>query len=196
MKNSIALLTFIAALWMAAPEIAQAQKKSDTKSDSHWLVKPGQVGLITKDMSIRELIELLPEKQIEKVKGKGEFVGDEYDDYKIFDYKATHLLTITPEKNADLASKIQSIQIIDPRFKIEEGIGINSTHAELKAKLLVINYTPDTENIQINLKGNGTRFSIAKSELKEGWWDEDKMEIDRSKIPASAKITGFVIDWR
>lgn len=196
MKNPIALIIFISGLWMASPGTAQAQKKSDTKTDSHWLVKPGQVGLITKDMSIREIIELLPEKQIEKVIGKGEFEGDEYDDYKIFDYKGNHLLTITPKKNADLASKIQTVQIIDPRFKNKEGIGLSSTHAELKVAMLVIDYLPNTDAIQVHLKGTGAQFSIAKSSLEEGWWDDTKKKIDPSKIPDAAKISGFVLRWR
>lgn len=115
-----------------------------------FLITENSVGVFNKGMTIDELIQMVPKRQIKKKKGYGEFKDDSYDEYQIYDGENNPILTLTP---------------------------------------------PDLEHIVLSVGQIGAWFSINKSELEEGWWDEEEKKIDKTKIPAGSRFDSFIIWW-
>ncbi|MGB3780650.1 MAG: hypothetical protein WA960_19955 [Tunicatimonas sp.] len=101
-------------------DITKTQEKS-------YLITSNQVGLFTRQMTIGDIIKLLPKNQVQKKIGFGEFLDDTYDDYEIYDNVGSHLLTVTPKIQNDLMSEINRVLIVSPQYQTKEGIGLNST---------------------------------------------------------------------
>lgn len=169
--------------------------KSNLKIDS-FLITENSVGIFKRGMTINEVIEIIPEKQIKKKIGFGEFQDDTYDDYEIYDSKNTHLLTITPKIQYDLNSTINRVKIVDSRFKTESGIGIESTYDELLHEFEISDYSPDIEHIVLNVQQLNVWLSIKKTELNQEWWNEKTKKIDISKIPGDAQFDSFITWWK
>lgn len=192
----IALIVFSCAKWTEEKTLkAEIVNESYEIVVDPFLVTPNSVGIFKKGMTIGMAVELISEKQIIKKIGYGEFQDDIYDGYEIYDSNSEHLLTITPKAQNDLNSTINTILIVDNRFKTKSGIGSKSTYSELVGSFKINDYAPDLDRIVLTVDQLGAWFSIKKTELEVNWWDFEKKKIDISKIPADSKFDTFVIWW-
>ncbi len=176
-------------------ETSKKSELSPIKIDS-FLITENSVGIFNKGMTISKVIQLIPEKQIKKKIGYGEFEEDTYDDYEIYDEYNRHLVTLTPLIQNNLNSTINRILIIDHRFKTESGISVNSTYSELLKLFKVSDYSPDIKHVVLSVGQLGAWFSIRKTELEQGWWNEESKKINKSKIPSDSHFDSFVIWWK
>ena len=170
----------------------RAKKPSEYIFDS-FLISESSVGIFLRGMTIEEVYNSIPNKQIKNTIGYGEFVDDIYDDYEIYDTNGKKILVLTPKQNGNRNSKINRILVLDDRFNTKEKIGLNSTFGDLKKHYSTDTISPDIEHIFLDVKHINARFSINKSQLKEGWWN--KNGIDKTKIPDNAKVDGITIWW-
>lgn len=166
------------------------------KGQADFSITDSSVWIFRRGMTIGEAIQLLPGNQVRKVEGYGEFAEDVYEDYKVFDDKGNHLLTLSPKSNGDLQSEIERLLILDERFKTSKGINKTSTYAELSTAYKVDDYMTDIEVITLSIESLGAWFSINKAQLEEGWWNNADGKIDPSKIPMAATFDNFVIWWK
>ena len=197
--TTIILFSFIGATFhldyiRQITSLESAKTESRPNLDS-FLVTPTQVGIIRKDMTMSEAINLLPEDQVIKTRGYGEFPDDIYDDYEFYDSLGNHLFTLTPEYVDDLNQKINRVLIVDYRFQTASGIGLNSTYQDLIASYNVTKYSPDMDHITLAVGELSAWFSIDKDYLSEGWWDDKEKRINPDKIPGRAMLDSFVIWW-
>ncbi|MEC3907322.1 hypothetical protein VOI54_09860 [Tamlana sp. 2201CG12-4] len=144
-------------------------------------------------MTILDVYNIIPKHQIKKKIGYGEFADDTYEDYEIYDSNGKKLLVLTPKEAGDTNSKINRISILDKRFKTTKKIGLNSTFGDLSKYYSTDKISPDTEHIVLDINPINAWFSINKTELQEGWWNENGIDI--SKIPSNAKFDGITIWW-
>ncbi|GAB5526874.1 MAG: hypothetical protein Roseis2KO_47460 [Roseivirga sp.] len=164
-------------------------------ADSTFIVSTGQIGLIKQMMTVQEVLDTYPSGSIKKVTSQGEFAEDQYDDYEVHDSEGRHIFTFTPVRNNDPHARIESVTILDERFKTDKGIGLSSTYGQLTEAYEALDCSPDMETIDISITRLKARFSIQKSDLEEGWWKEREKEIDTSKIPTDTSLSGFLIQW-
>jgi hypothetical protein len=162
---------------------------------ANFLVSQSFVGPIKKGMSVRDVMEFLPDRQIKKVVGHGEFAEDEYDDYEIYDSSGKHILTITPVSRNDLDQKISRIEILDTRFKTDAKIGLGSSYGEIIKRYAKVDASPDIEVIVLQLPKINAWMSIDKNKLSEDWWDNSRKHVDLNRIPLEARTGSFVIWW-
>lgn len=167
--------------------------KPTEKAD--FLVTENNVSVFKKGMSVKDVLDIIPKVQIKKVVDKDDYENS-YDDYQYFDTNKTHLLTLTPTIQDDIQSKINRILILDNRFKTNKNIGLGSTYADLKNNYKITDIAPDLEHIVLTVGELNAWFSINKKQLLENWWDENKKQIDISKIPDTATFDTFVIWWK
>lgn len=160
---------------------------------NNFTISKNRVGIFFKGMTISDVYNIIPKAQIKKKIGYGEFADDIYDDYEIFDSKGKKILVLTPKQNGNTNSKINSISILDHRFETTEKIGLNSTFGELAKYYPIDKISPDMEHIVLDVKDINAWFSIKKTELQDGWWNNKS--VDRSKIPSKAKFDGITIWW-
>lgn len=90
----------------------------------------------------------------------------------------------------------RGILILDGRFQTTEKIGLNSTYGELKKNYHIDELSPYMENVTLIVSNINALFNIKVSELQDGWWNERKKVIDKSKIPSSTKFDQVIIWWR
>ena len=160
-----------------------------------YLITPSKVGLISKGMTVSNIVEVIPENQIQKKIGYGEFPDDTYDDYEVYDSLGNHILTVTPKTQNDSTSKINRILIVSPRCRTKEGIDLNSTYSELLKSYSVDEYSPDMEHVVLTVNSLNAWFSIKKTELEADWWNEEKKEVDITKIPPESRFESISIWW-
>ncbi|WP_282074098.1 hypothetical protein [Polaribacter atrinae] len=157
-------------------------------------ISANRVGIFSKGMTINDVYNSIPKKQIKKTVGYGEFADDTYDDYEIYDSNMKKILVLTPKQNGNTNSKINRISVLDSRFRTTEKIGLNSTFGDLKQYYATDKISPDMEHIVLDVNHINAWFSIKKSELDEGWWNGNG--IDKTKIPDNAKFDGITIWWK
>ncbi|PID68607.1 MAG: hypothetical protein CR968_01265, partial [Flavobacteriia bacterium] len=80
-------------------------------------ITANSIGVFNNQNTIAEVLHTLPNVQIEKKAGKGEFAEDVYDDYEVFNHNSKSLFTVTPEKQGDVHQKINRVKINSPFFK-------------------------------------------------------------------------------
>ncbi|SHK01336.1 hypothetical protein [Pseudozobellia thermophila] len=157
-------------------------------------ISKNRVGIFSKGMSISDVYNTLPRDQIKKKVGYGEFAGDTYDDYEIYDANGKKILVLTAMEKGNTHSKIGRVLILDKRFETAEKIGLGSTFGDLERYYATDKMSPDIEHIVIDVEPINAWFTIGKTELREGWWNG--RGIDRSKIPGTAKFDGICIWWK
>lgn len=154
------------------------------------------VGPIKKGMTVQDVLDLLPEKQINKVLGNGEFLGDEYDDYEIHDEFGKHVLTITPREKDNLKELIVRVAIVDQRFTTTLNVGLDTSYGMIHKMYPNLTVTPDIGSVVISLDDINAWMSIDKKQLPDDWWDEKNKRVNLHKIPLNAKIQSFGVEWR
>lgn len=174
------------------------EKKGLVKNETvytfdNFLISRHRVGIFSKGMSVSDLYKTIPDEQIKKTIGYGEFADDIYDDYEVYDSDGKLILVLTPAQNGNVNSQINRISILDHRFTTAEKIGLNSTFSDFDKLYPNENISADMEHIVVGIEEVNAIFSIKKTELQDGWWNGEG--IDTSKIPNSAKFDGFTIWW-
>ncbi len=187
MKCSFIYLTF--AICFSYPNFIQAQT-------SNYSITPSSVWIFEKGITIGEVLSIYPSDLIKKKIGTDEFGEPYYDDYEIYDSTNTHLLTLTPKRQNRMSSNIDRVMIVDNRFRTNDGVGMNSTYADLLKFSTVNDYQPDMNHIVLVVDSLNSSFSISKKGLDPGWWDEKKEDIDPSKIPTHSKLVDVVVWWK
>lgn len=95
-----------------------------------------------------------------------------------------------------MSSKINRVWVIDSRFRTENGIRIKPTYSDLLKICTVTDYQPTMEQIVLIVDSLNASFSISKKNLEPSWWDENKKDINPSKIPGDSKILGLTVWWK
>ncbi|TKD61839.1 hypothetical protein [Flavobacterium sp. ASW18X] len=111
---------------------------------------------------------------------------------KVFEKGGKHLLTLTPTD--DSIPKIENIQIMDPRYTTEEGIGLSSTFKDIQAKYTIKKIVNATNNIIIFINESNLYFTISKEELPESL-RYNRGSIEAVQIPDEAKIKYLMLAW-
>lgn len=112
---------------------------------------------------------------------------------KVFEKGGNHLLTLTP--SSDSIPTIENIDIRDPRFKTENGIGIQSTFKEIKEKYTIKKIQTSINNVVVFVKNSDVYFTIDKKELPSSLRYASSVNIEAVQIPDAAKIKYMMIGW-
>lgn len=169
-------------------------KKSTDHTYDNFHISENRVGKFSKGMTVSDVYNTIPKEQIKKKVAYGEFKDVTYDNYEIYDSNGKKILILTPKQNGNTNSKINRISILDKRFITAEKIGLNSTFGELAKHYSTDKISADMEHIILDVNHINAWFSIKKTELKDGWWNGN--EIDKSKIPNTAKFDGITVWWK
>ncbi|PID94077.1 MAG: hypothetical protein CSA95_04790 [Bacteroidetes bacterium] len=159
-------------------------------------ITANSIGVFNAQQTIAEVLHTLPDTQTQKKEGKGEFAEDQYDDYEIYTRNNQLLFTLTPKDTGDIYQKINRVWINSPSFRTEKGINTSSTYGDLKKAYTISNIVPTREHIVFEVEELNASFSIAKSKLKKGWWDDQAKKVNEHKIPTNAPIDHFILWWK
>ncbi|PIE62084.1 MAG: hypothetical protein CSA25_06920 [Desulfobacter postgatei] len=153
------------------------------------------VGVFNTSTTIEDVLQTLPLTQVNKKHDTGEFADDVYDDYEVCTRHNQHLFTLTPRVTGDIRQKIDRVFIKSPFFKTAKGIHMNSTYQDIKNAYTITEIMPDIKHIVLVVDEINASFSIPKTALQEGWWDNITKTVNRDKIPCTAQIDSFILWW-
>lgn len=156
-------------------------------------ITENRVGIFARGITVEQLYLLLPNEQIKKSVGYGEFADDTYDEYQIYDSDGTLLLVLGTETNGDFKAKINSIVVKDPRFETTENLGLNTTYEELQKNYIIDNLFREETMIYLYLKYTGAwfLFGVNTTDLPNSGWDSS----GSINLPKDTKMDTFTIQW-
>ncbi len=153
-------------------------------------ITQNSISTITNKMTLKDILAHIPQGQILKIKGSGEFAEDVYDDYTVMTKNGTPLFIPTPQEN-----RINRVRIANPFFKTEKGIHKNSSYGDIERAYTINRIEPTREYIALFVDEIGAQFNIPKKSLKKNWWDETAKRVYPEAIPKAATTSDFLLWW-
>jgi hypothetical protein len=183
MKKTIFSLTIVTLLFVGC------QKEQDP-----FQISKQHVGLLTDSTQVKDLKAVFANDSVVARLLDSEFTFNRTD-IDIFDKAGNKLLTLTPKVVQDSTSTIETIKVLDPRFKTEKGISTMSTFADIEKNYKISNIQNTIKNIVVFVNDINAFFTISKSELPAELQFDRNAKIEAVQIPGNAKIKYFMIGW-
>tara|TARA_Y100000991_G_C21956229_1_gene342222 strand:- start:1154 stop:1711 length:558 start_codon:yes stop_codon:yes gene_type:complete len=160
-----------------------------------YVINKHNIGYLSDSTSVRELSFIFSNDSISKFIGGDEFIGNP-NIIKIFEKETqTLLLELTPKEALDSLSTIQSIRIMDPRYKTNKGLNKLGTYKNISSKYNISGIQNTLRNLIVSVNEINAYFTIDKSELPENLRYDMTQKIEAVSIPPQAKIKDFFIQW-
>ncbi|WP_139957821.1 hypothetical protein [Flavicella sediminum] len=161
-----------------------------------YKVALNRVGLVTSETKVEEIDEIFKNDSVVKHLSEGllGFQGayqQEDDKYLIYSKKGKHLLTLTPKESLDSLSTIRFIDIYDPLYVTEKGIGLNSTFEEINLQTTIDKVEASFTKATLYLSEFNATMTLDKSDL--GIKTMSTAEIQIGQIPNLVKPKSFVV---
>ena len=160
--------------------------------DTTFLITETSIGMLNKRSLARDIEVIYHQDSIVKDTVALRF-GNGAKKIQIFEKGGSHLLTLTP--SSDSIPTIENVNIVDPRFKTEKGIGITSTFKDIKEKYTIKKILTSLTNVIVFVKGSNVYFTIDKKELPPNIRYDSSVKVEEVQIPDDAKLKYFMMGW-
>ncbi len=160
--------------------------------DPKFLINNSQVGHLMRTSPASELESIYSNDSLVKDTSAPIFISNS-NTIKIYEKGGQPLLTLSP--NGDSIPKIGIVRVLDPRFKTEEGIGLESTFKEIKDKYVIKKIVTSLNNVIIFVESSDVYFTIDKEELPASLRYDTSINIEEVQIPDDAKIKYLMVGW-
>lgn len=166
-------------------------------SNNQFEIKKGQVGLINKTTTIKDLQQLFKNDSVVSNKdnlaslNKNDVFQLNDDEYEIYSKNGKKLLEITAAKQNDSLSTIKSIGIFDNHFKTDKGLSLNSSFKDINENYLVNKVETTLTSATLFIDELNATVSIDKKELGLSKFSTEEIRLEQ--IPDLAKIKYFTI---
>ncbi|MGM5469775.1 hypothetical protein ACS386_05815 [Flavobacteriaceae bacterium LMO-SS05] len=153
------------------------------------------VGLLTDSTQVKDLELVFPNDSIAKyIKEEG--LSGNNNQIEIFEKGGNILLALDPSQTLDSTAVIESVQILDSRFKTDKNISLLSTFKDINDKYKITKITNLINSIVIFVDDINASFTIDKKELSPDLRYDMSLTIEKVQIPDQAKIKYFFIYWK
>ncbi len=160
--------------------------------DTTFLITETSIGNLHKKSLARDIEVIYANDSIVKDTVALRF-GNGAKKIKVFKKNGPHLLTLTP--SSDSIPTFENVNIFDPRFKTDKGIGLSSTFKDIKSKYTIKKIQTSLNNVVIFIKNSNMYFTIDKEELPSNVRYNSNTNIEEVHIPDTAKIKYLMIAW-
>ncbi len=182
MKNTLSALILILILTGCKKEI------------DPYNIGASNVGLLTDSTQVKDLKTLFINDSIVKFTDGAEFNGN-INNIEIFDKSGKKLLIVSPIKVNDSTSLINTVRIVDQRYKTDKGISAISTFKAINDNYKVSKVDNLINSIVVTVDEINASFTIDKKELPANMRFDNTMTISPVQIPDNAKVKFFMIHW-
>lgn len=179
----------ILTLFLSLTILSACKKKQDP-----FLISKQHIGLLTDSSQVKDLESIYINDSIVKRIGGDEFLG-QISDIEIYDKAGNLMLLLTPSQALDSTATIETVKIIDHRYKTEKGVHSASTFGDIKNNYTISSIQNTFKNVVVFVDGINAFFTIDKSELPSELEYNSKVKIEAIQIPDAAKIKYFMIGW-
>lgn len=167
---------------------------SCTKTQNPFLIEKQNIGFLTDSAQVKDLKTIFIADSITKFVGGDEFTG-KINDINVFDKTGNHLLVLTPTEAFDSIATINSIRIIDSRYKTAKNISIASTFKDINEAYKINRIDNLIDCINVNVNEINAYFTIDKQDLPANLRFDMEATIEASQIPNNARIKYFMLNW-
>jgi len=167
---------------------------SCNKEQDPFQIGKQHIGLLTDSTQVKDLEAIYPKDSIAKGFDDTEFTRN-FNDIEVFEKGGKKLLVISPRKAMDSTSYIQSIRIIDPRYKTDKNLSTLSTFKEIASNYKINRIDNLINSIVITVNELNASFTIDKKELPANLRFDRSLKIEATHIPDNAKIKFFFVNW-
>ncbi|MBW1294912.1 hypothetical protein [Aquimarina litoralis] len=167
--------------------------QKDKKQDP-FEVSFNRIGKLTNTIKVSQLDSIYANDSIVRNSGNGSIV-DVAKTIEIYEKGGTKLLSLEPREDNNPASSIESIQIIDSRFKTVSGLSIKSVFKDIKDNYNITKINNTLSSAVIFIDSIQASIAIDKKELPNELKFDTSAKIEASQIPDSAPIKYFIINW-
>jgi hypothetical protein len=166
----------------------------ETKSDPFAITKHS-IGMLTDSTAVKDLKSVFANDSISKFIGGDEFTGS-INTISVFE-KGTGklLLELDPNYALDSLSTIQTVRVMDARFKTKDGLNTLSTFGDINSKYSISSIQNTLRNLIVSVDEINVYFTLSKMELPEEMRYNMNQKIEAVSIPGTAKIKDFYIQW-
>ena len=188
------LLLLSLGIWGGCKQTTTGNTIEDSQEKNEFLISNKQVGMIRKGMSIKDLYGILPEERIKKIKTKSDIAAEADDTYYIYGDDNRLLFVVSAERDNDLRSGINRIDIKDRRYKTDKGISLTSSVGEIRKAYEQIDFIPTTNEIALFVPEIDANFEISAHNLPGIVWNDSTGVVD-SNIPDVTAVSALTIFW-
>lgn len=164
------------------------------KEQNPFEVGKQHIGLLTDSTQVKDLEIIFSNDSISTFISGDEFTGSK-NNIDIFEKGGKKLLVLTPQNSLDSTSVIESVQIIDSRYKTAKNISTLSTFKDISSAYKISKINNLINSIVINVNEINASFAIDKKELPANLRFDMNLKIEETHIPDNAKIKYFFINW-
>ncbi|GAB1857066.1 hypothetical protein MHTCC0001_19020 [Flavobacteriaceae bacterium MHTCC 0001] len=165
----------------------------ENKQDPYQISKQ-HVGLLTDSTQVKDLKSIFANDSIVKRIGGDEFTGNK-NDIEIFDKTGKKLLILEPAEALDTTSVIETVKIIDTRYKTDKNISKLSTFKDIADNYKITRIDNLINSVVVSVNSLNASFTIDKKELPSNLRVDMDLKIEAIHIPDNAKIKYFFINW-
>ncbi len=160
-----------------------------------FLITKHSVGKLNDSTQVKDLKRVFETDSLSQFIGGDEFTGNT-NIIKVFE-KGTQklLLELTPKEALDSLSTIQTIRIIDNRYKTKKSLDKLCDFSCLSANYNISSVQNTLRNLIVSVDEINAYFTIDKNELPEDLRYDMNKKIEVISIPPTAKIKDFFIQW-
>ncbi len=152
------------------------------------------LGLLTDSTQVKDLKLIFASDSLAKFTSGEAFSGSK-NNLEIFEKGGKKLLVLTPRQTLDSTSVIQSIQIIDPRYKTNKGISTLSTFKDISGAYKISKISNLINSVLVTVNELNASFVIDKEELPSNLRFNMDVKLEAMHIPDNAKIKYFFLNW-
>lgn len=167
---------------------------SCTNDVDPFSIAPNNIGLLTDSTQVKDLESIFSKDSISKYVAGNDFTGN-INDIEIYESGGQKLLVLTATRALDSTATIKHITVVDPRFKTEKGLHINSTFKDIKDNYKVSNIQNTLKTIIVSLNEINAYVTIDKTELPADMRFNMDLKIEAIQIPDEAKLKGLFLQW-
>ena len=153
-----------------------------------------RIGHLTDSIRVFELDSVFKNDSIVKRVAGDEFINTN-NEIEIYEKGGKQLLVLEAKEDFDSTSTIESIRVIDPRYKTIKGLTAKSAFKMAKDHYTISKISNTLSTALVFVDSLNIYFTIDKSFLPEKFRSDSSTKIDASQIPDNAKIKDFWIGW-
>ena len=178
--------------WLAAAVVALTVVSCNTEKDP-FLIDQGQIGNLSKTVQVKELDSVFALDSVVKIAiTEDQFVAG--GDVEIYDKAGSLLLVLTPHTPKADTNTIQTIRIVDPRYKTAKGLSADGTYKTIKDNYTISEIYSTLSSVVVNLNETDVYVVIDKDQLPESLrYTSNKIEA--TQIPETAKFKFMMMSW-
>lgn len=164
------------------------------KEVNPFLISKNNIGLLTDSTQVKDIEAIYANDSVVKRIDGDEFTGS-INDIEIYDKTGKQLLILSPNQALDSTATINTIKVVDQRYKTDKGLNTASTFADIKNNYTISSIQNTLRNVVVFVNEINGFFTIDKMELPAEMRIDVNKKIEALHIPGTAKIKHFMIGW-